>query len=222
MLNVVDDGLVIEAKGIYSIEKFIIARRLMYWQVYLHKTVLSAESLLIKILIRAKELAKSGVELFATPALRVFLYNNYTKSDFEKNPDLLYTFAKLDDFDIFTSVKVWSEHEDLILGTLCKNLTSRNLFKIEIQNKPFKTSYIEKIKQNTAKTYQLKDTELEYFVFTDTIGNNAYNPTSDKINILYKDCQVIDIAQASDELNISVLSKNVIKYYLCYPKDCRE
>ncbi|NVO04313.1 MAG: HD domain-containing protein [Bacteroidetes bacterium] len=222
MLNVVDDGLVIEAKGIYSIEKFIIARRLMYWQVYLHKTVLSAESLLIKILIRAKELAKSGVELFATPALRVFLYNNYTKSDFEKNPDLLYTFAKLDDFDIFTSVKVWSEHEDLILATLCKNLTSRNLFKIEIQNKPFKTSYIEKIKQNTAKTYQLKDTELEYFVFTDTIGNNAYNPTSDKINILYKDCQVIDIAQASDELNISVLSKNVIKYYLCYPKDCRE
>jgi HD superfamily phosphohydrolase len=222
MLNVVDDSLVIEAKGIYSIEKFIIARRLMYWQVYLHKTVLSAESLLIKILKRAKELAEKGVDLFATPALKVFLYNNYSKSDFEKNPDLLYTFAKLDDFDIFTSVKVWSEHEDLILNTLCKNLTSRNLFKIEIQNKSFKTSYIENIRQATAKTYKLKDSEIDYFVFFDTIGNNAYNPKSDKINILFKDNQVIDIAEASDELNISVLSKTVIKYYLCYPKNCME
>ena len=222
MLNVVDDSLVIEAKGIYSIEKFIIARRLMYWQVYLHKTVLSAESLLIKILKRAKELAGKGIDLFATPALKVFLYNNYSKSDFEKNPDLLYTFAKLDDFDIFTSVKVWSEHEDLILSTLCKNLTSRNLFKIEIQNKFFKSSYIENIRQATAKTYKLKDSEIDYFVFFDTIGNNAYNPKSDKINILFKDNQVVDIAEASDELNISVLSKTVIKYYLCYPKNCME
>ena len=145
MLNVVNDQLAIEAKGIYSIEKFIIARRLMYWQVYLHKTVLSAESLLVNILKRAKELAEKKVDLFCTPALHTFLYNKYSEKDFKTNPLLLDVFAKLDDNDIMTSIKVWTSHSDIVLSGLCKQLVDRKLFKVELQNQAFKE---DKIKQH--------------------------------------------------------------------------
>lgn len=219
MLAVSNDSLAIEAKGIYSIEKFIIARRLMYWQVYLHKTVLSAEHLLVNILSRAKELSAAGKELFATPALKLFLKHNYTKNDFIANAAILNAFAELDDNDIFTSIKVWKESDDPILAVLCRCLVNRNLFKIELQNEQFSLQKIEELKQKAKEKYQLTDAQIKYFVFSDSIKNSAYNPTSERISILYKDGKTVDIADAADQLNISVLSKAVEKFFLCYPKE---
>ncbi|MES2592112.1 MAG: HD domain-containing protein [Bacteroidota bacterium] len=215
MLNVVDDQLTVEAKGIYSIEKFIIARRLMYWQVYLHKTVLSAENLLVNILKRAKELTGKKVDLFCTPALKTFLYNQYSKNDFKNNPELLDNFAILDDYDIMGSIKVWTTHQDIVLSLLCKQLVNRRLFKVEMQSIPFKDSKINEIKSKIKKHYKLTDKELNYFVFSGSVANDAYRGG---INILFKDGSVVDIAKASDQLNINVLTKTVKKYYLCYPK----
>lgn len=218
MLNVVNDQLAIEAKGIYSIEKFIIARRLMYWQVYLHKTVLSAESLLVNILKRAKELAEKKVDLFCTPALHTFLYNKYSEKDFKKNPMLLDVFAKLDDNDIMTSIKVWTSHNDIVLSGLCKQLVDRKLFKVELQNQAFKEDKIKTIKQDIKKRLKLNDKEVNYFVFTGIVSNDAYRSDKIRINILFKDGSVADIADASDQLSIDVLAKTVKKHYLCSPK----
>jgi uncharacterized protein len=218
MLNVVNDELAIEAKGIYSIEKFIIARRLMYWQVYLHKTVLSAENSLVNILVRAKELAEKKVELFCTPSLRTFLYNKYSKSDFIKNRSLLETFARLDDYDIMTSVKVWAEHSDPVLSLLCQQLVNRELFKVELQNQPFKEEKIKPIRNEIKKRLKLSYKDVNYFVLTGTVANDAYRPDKIRINILAKDGTISDITEASDQLNIDVLAKTVKKYYLCYLK----
>lgn len=218
MLNVVNDQLAIEAKGIYSIEKFIIARRLMYWQVYLHKTVLSAESLLVNILKRAKELAERKVDLFCTPALHTFLYNKFSENDFSKNAKLLDTFAKLDDYDIMSSIKAWTDHSDVVLSTLCKQLVDRKLFKVELQNQVFKEDKIKAIKQDIKKRLKLTDKEVNYFVFTGVVTNDAYRADKIRINILFKDGNVSDIADASDQLSIDVLAKTVKKHYLCYPK----
>ena len=220
MLTVVKDELAIEAKGVYSIEKFIIARRLMYWQVYLHKTVLSAEFLLINILKRAKELAENGTELFSTPSLKVFLYNKIDKKSFINDTTILDAFSELDDYDIFASIKVWAKHTDKILSKLCNNLQNRILYKIELQKEIFKKDYITLKKETVKKKYLLTNEEAGYFVFTESISNNAYNPANEKINILYKDNQLIDIAEAADLLNISALAKPVKKHFLCYPKDC--
>jgi len=217
-LNVSNDKLVVDLKGIYSIEKFIVARRLMYWQVYLHKTVLSAEHLLVKILKRAKELYNNGVHLFATPAFEFFLQNNFTQTDFKNNPILLQTFANLDDNDIYASIKVWQNHNDFILSTLCTNILNRKLFRIELQNNSFDENRIKNLKQTVAKQYGVTMQEADYFVFTDSIKNSAYNPKNEKINILQKDGSLIDIAQASDQLNIQVLSNTVEKFFICYPK----
>lgn len=219
MLDVHNDSLVIEAKGIYSIEKFIIARRLMYWQVYLHKTVISAENMLMNILKRAKELAEGGAELFATPAFSYFLYNHITKDDFINNRELLNIFAQLDDNDVFTSVKVWQDHPDFTLSQLCRSLVNRNLFKIEIRNKPFDKQYVAKLKDKIAGELNLEADDVDYFVFGHQIVNNAYTVNSDKINILFKDGTVADIAEAADQLNISALSSPVVKHFLCYPKN---
>ena len=219
MLNVVDDQLAVESKGIYSVEKFIIARRLMYWQVYLHKTVISAEYLLVNILKRAKELASQGRELFCTPAFRTFLYNKINRVSFETNKDLLDNFSELDDYDIFTSIKAWTKHDDKVLSMLCKNLTNRNLYKIEIQKHPFGSDYIDQKIKKIKEKYNFSEAESNYFVFTNFISNNAYNPQIDTINIIDKDSNLIDIAEAADQLNISALSKPVKKYFLCYPKD---
>lgn len=218
MLNVVNDQLAIEAKGIYSIEKFIIARRLMYWQVYLHKTVLSAESLLVNILKRAKELAEKKVDLFCTPALHTFLYNKYSEKDFKTNPLLLDVFAKLDDNDIMTSIKVWTSHSDIVLSGLCKQLVDRKLFKVELQNQAFKEDKIKTIKVDVKKRLKLNDKEVSYFVFTGIVTNDAYRSDKIRINILFKDGSVADIADASDQLSIDVLAKTVKKHYLCSPK----
>jgi uncharacterized protein len=218
MLNIVNDQLAIEAKGIYSIEKFIIARRLMYWQVYLHKTVLSAESLLVNILKRAKELAEKKTELFCTPSLRTFLYSKYNEKDFKSDPKLLEVFAKLDDNDIMTSIKVWTEHSDIVLSTLCKHLVDRKLFRVELQSLPFKEEKISKIKADLKKQLKLSDKEVNYFVFGGVVTNDAYRADKIRINILFKDGTVADIADASDQLSIDVLAKTVKKHYLCYPK----
>lgn len=218
MLNIVNDQLVVEAKGIYSIEKFIIARRLMYWQVYLHKTVLSAENLLVNILRRAKELAEKDRELFCTPSLRIFLQNRYTKPDFIHNPRLLETFASLDDYDIMASVKVWTMHNDKVLSMLCKKLVDRDLYKVELQNTPFKEEKIAALKKETRKKLNLNEKEAGYFIFTGNVTNDAYRADKIRINILFKDGTVRDIADASDQLSIDVLAKTVKKYYLCFLK----
>lgn len=218
MLNVANDQLAVEAKGIYSIEKFIIARRLMYWQVYLHKTVLSAENLLVNILKRAKELAQKKVDLFCTPSLKTFLYKQYSKKDFKDNPELLDAFSLLDDYDIMASIKVWTLHKDAVLSMLCKQLVNRRLFKVEMQNQPFKEARIREIKNEIKKRCKLNDKEVNYFVFSGNVANDAYRGDKIGINILFKDGSTVDIAKASDQLNIDVLTKTVKKYFLCYPK----
>lgn len=219
MLNVVDDEPVIEAKGIYSVEKFITARRLMYWQVYLHKTVLSAEYMLMHLLRRAKELAQNGDNLFASPTLEFFLKNEINSELFHKNEEVLENFARLDDYDIFSAMKVWKDHPDKVLSTFSKSLVDRKLFRVEIQKEPFDENYINLLKEKARKKYRLSDKESNYFVFNDKTSNYAYAPGTDQINILFKDGSVTDIADASDDLNISLLSKPSVKYFLCYPKD---
>jgi uncharacterized protein len=222
MLTVHNDQLAVEAKGIYSIEKFIIARRLMYWQVYLHKTVLSAEHLLVNILKRAKQLAERGEELFCTPAFKAFLYNRYDKASFLKDPHLLETFAELDDYDIYTSVKVWMRHSDKVLSMLCENMVNRNLYSISLQSEPFDPAVILELREKVKEQLELNDEEAEYFVFSHDVANDAYSREKIKINILYKDGHLVDIADASDQLNISVLTKTVTKHFLCYPKNLRQ
>ena len=219
MLNVWDGELVVDIKGIYSIEKFLVSRRLMYWQVYLHKTVLSAEQLMIKILKRAKQLSQSNIEVFATPALSVFLKNNYQKNDFIENKSLIEAFSQLDDFDIFSSIKVWQMHDDKILSKLSKNLVNRNLYKIELQNKPFCNERISELKEKISKHYDINDEETDFFVFTTDVVNNAYDIKHENINILLKNNVVKDITEASDQLNAAFLDKIVKKYLLCYPKE---
>ncbi|MFP5470588.1 MAG: HD domain-containing protein [Bacteroidia bacterium] len=219
MLNVVKDELVVEEKGIYSIEKFIVARRLMYWQVYLHKAVLSAEYMLVQTLKRAKELAKLGKELFATPALKYFLYNDLAKNDFIKKPEVLDHFALLDDSDLLSAFKVWTSHEDKILSDLCKNILSRKLYKIEISNMPISKGYVDKISKKIIAKYKISNAELGYYLLRGKEQNNAYNPKKDHIHILYKNGEIKDITEASDNFNIQALTKPVTKYFICYPKN---
>ena len=219
MFNVVDDQLVIEEKGIYSIEKFLIARRLMYWQVYLHKTVIAGEQLLVKILERAKELASGGEMLFATPALQHFLQNDITEINFFEDEYHLLQFSKLDDQDIYASVKVWESDDDPILSKLCKMLNSRNLYKVEITNAEPAADRIERLATQTALALNLDEDDVSYFVFTDTIRNRAYNAGNSNINILMKNNDLVDIAKASDLSNLESLDKTVKKHILCYTRD---
>jgi HD superfamily phosphohydrolase len=219
MLNVHNGQLVVDEKGIYSIEKFLIARRLMYWQVYLHKTVVAGEQMLIKILERAKELALSGRVLFATPNFGHFLNNIIKKEDFIEDPIHLERFSQLDDHDIFTSIKVWAEDGDKILSRLCKNLIERHLYQVEISNQAPELYVIDEMVQKAMDQFDLEEDDASYFVFTDTIKNNAYKPGDGSIQILMKDGSVLDIAQASDNSNLEALAKTVKKYIFCYLKD---
>ncbi|MET3113114.1 HD superfamily phosphohydrolase [Pedobacter sp. CG_S7] len=218
MFNVVDDNLVVEEKGIYSIENFLISRRLMYWQVYLHKTVIAGEQLLVKILERARELALKGVKLFATPALQHFLSNRINVIDFFEQELHLQQFMELDDQDIFASIKVWQDHPDAILARLCKMLTTRNLYKIEITNEAPDESRIALLKESVGVVLNISKEEVRYFVFEDVIRNRAYNAGSSNIYILLKNNTLIDIAKASDLSNLESLDKTVKKYILCYPR----
>jgi HD superfamily phosphohydrolase len=219
MLNVHNDEIVIDEKGIYSVEKFLIARRLMYWQVYLHKTVIAAESLLVKILQRAVYLAEKKVELFATPAFKTFLYERPTVEAFMANPHFLKLYSELDDYDVFTSVKVWCNHEDPILSRICKQLVNRDLPKIEISQTAFNEDLIRELRLKVSKLYGITVEEAAYFVYSESVENKAYSPDDFTINVLYKDGRTVDIAHASDQYNISALANTVTKYFLCYPKN---
>ena len=218
LLNVHNNELVVDEKGIYSIEKFLVARRIMYWQVYLHKTVVAAEFLIINILRKAKELVQSGEDLFCTNALKLFLRANFTLNDFKTDTGLLKVFSELDDYDVFTCAKQWSNHSDKTLSTLCKWMINRKLYKIKILSDKVSETIIDDYKQKTIKELNIPESDTKYFVFSETIENNAYNPKEDRISILYKDKTTKDIAEASDQLNISSLSKPVKKFFICYPK----
>ena len=224
MLDVRNDELVVEYKGIYSVENFLISRRLMYWQVYLHKTVLSAEYLLINVLVRAREIAMKGTELFATPVLKAFLTQKVTLEDFIHNRMIagkpaLSLFASLDDNDIFASIKEWQENPDQILSYLSKCLINRRLFKIKISNKPIPEHKIIMLKEKICQYFNVCDDELHYFLIIDTISNSAYNKvSSDKINVLFKNNKISDIADASD-IKLAVFAETVRKYFICYPKE---
>lgn len=218
MLDVANGNLVVEAKGIYSIEKFIIARRLMYWQVYLHKTVLSAENLLVRIMKRAAALSRSGKVLFASPALQFFLKTRITKSDFESRKEVLNTFSQLDDFDIVSAIKVWQNCEDKILRTLSQKLIKRELLKSRFSDEPFSAQEIQEKIALTSGKLGLTKLETEYFVFTGKVENRAFKTKSEHINILHKDGTVHHIAQDAAILNIKVLSEPVVKHFICFPK----
>ena len=218
MLDVADDRLVIESKGIYSIENFLTARRLMYWQVYLHKTSVAYERMLISTLLRAKELASQGVELFASPALHFFLYNDINHTEFHNNPDCLENFIQLDDNDIWTALKVWSNHPDKVLSTLSLGMINRNIFKVENSAEPIGEDRIKELTLQISQQLGITLSEANYFVSTPSIEKNMYDPADDGIDIIYKDGTIKNIAEASDMLNISLLSKKVKKYYLCYQR----
>lgn len=226
MLNVSNDELVVDEKGIYSIEKFLIARRLMYWQVYLHKTVVAAESVLMKIIERAYQLTLKGEKLFASPAFTYFLNKQPLGTGFLTEPKAIEAYTKLDDYDIMTSIKVWCSHPDKILSGLCLMITDRILPKVEFSNKPFGNDRIEELKKFVCADKNIQFADSHYFVYTDSVRNRAYNldePAGQSgglnIKILYKSGELVDIARASDQYNIEALAKPVTKYFLCYPKN---
>jgi len=217
MLNVVDDHLVIEEKGIYSVEKFLIARRFMYWQVYLHKTGLVAEQLLTRILKRAKELVLDGEELCCSDALNHFLSLEINKSNFDDST--LQVFAKLDDYDIISAIKEWQYHNDFVLSNLCDMIINRDLLRIQIKNKSIKVSELVEHKHDLMNRYKISELEADYFVFQGKITNQAYQQKKENIDVLYKNGKIKDIVKASDQLNLKALSKPVTKHYMCYPKE---
>ena len=221
MLDVSNGQLVIEVKGIYSVEKFLIARRLMYWQVYLHKTVVAAELMLVKILQRAKHLATQGKQLFATPNFSHFLHHSISRQDFKQNSQNLECFTLLDDYDIFASVKVWASDEDFVLSYLCKSLLSRKLYHVEITNETWDHELKAELTANALKTFPITEDEVSYFVFNDTLKNKAYRVGAENINILMKDGTVKDITEASDNSNLEALSKTVEKHILCSVKELK-
>ena len=216
MLNVVDDELVIEEKGIYSAEKFLMARRLMYWQVYLHKTSLVAEQLLMRMLRRAKELTSNGVELKASNSLSYFLHHEITLDKFDDT--VLEKFSKLDDYDIVSAMKEWQSCDDFVLKNLSDMIINRDLLKIKLKNNKINTDSKEKHLQKLIEKYNITREEAEYFVFTGEISNQAYQHDTQQINVLRKTGKIVDIVKASDQLNLKALSKPVTKYYICYPK----
>lgn len=218
LLNVSEGQLVVDQKGVYSIEKFLVARRIMYWQVYLHKTVISAEFLLLNILKKAKELASHGEELFCSPALRTFLYNDYNKASFESDKNLLEVFSELDDYDILSAIKVWKTHDDYTLATLCTWMINRRLYRVEISQDKVSNDRIEQLKAKTQENFDFPTEDLSLAVFTGAVNNVAYDPEKG-IKILHKDGRLSDVIDASDHLNINSLSAPVKKFFVCYPKN---
>jgi HD superfamily phosphohydrolases len=219
MLDVKDDKLVVEAKGIYSIENFLLSRRLMYWQVYLHKTSVAAEKMMIKTLMRAKLLSDKGIKLFASPSLQYFLENEVDSSFYKEHKrEVLHHFVNLDDNDIWCALKVWSDDNDIVLSTLSRSLLNRRLFKIEITNEPPKEEYIRKHISKYVLELGVDEREASFFYSSDVIYTNMYNEDDDSIGILYNDGTIKDISEASDMLNIQLLSKKVKKYYFSYFK----
>ena len=219
MLDVKDDQLVVEFKGIYSAEKFIMARRFMYWQVYLHKTGIVAERVLVKIIDRARELMLKGQHVPCSNTLKVFLANDINETNFDFS--IIEAFSRLDDYDVMSAVKDWCYHEDKILSYLCNSIVNRRLPKIEMRNEAFQESEILGIKEEVKEALHLNDQEVDYLVYHGTVSNKAYNPEAEQINILYKNGEQKDIVKASDSASIQALSLTVRKYFLCYPKKLR-
>ncbi len=218
MLNVADDRLVVDAKGIYSIENYLTTRRLMYWQVYLHKTTVGYEKILVNALTRAKALVKDGQRIFASPALSYFLEHDINREWFDSHPEALEQYAELDDSDIWSAMKVWKHHDDLILSTLATDLLDRRLFKVEVSEERPSETYLQEIRENIAQKMGISIEDTKYLVSLTEIGKDMYNPEDDSIGILYKDGVVKDIAEASEILNVQLLSKKIRKYYLCYQR----
>ena len=218
MLAVHENELVVEEKGIYSVEKFLISRRLMYWQVYLHKTVLAAEEMLIQIIRRARLLSKSR-QLPCSPALSWFLEHEITPSEFISKKEILDRFAELDDADIFSAIKQWQHDDDQTLSYLCKNLLSRKLLKIELQNTPVETEKINSLRRLLGDHSAFTSADNHSLIISESTSNHAYNPTAESIKILFRNGIVKDVSEASELLNISVLRQPVTKYYLCYPRE---
>jgi hypothetical protein len=219
MLEVVNDELVVEEKGVYSIEKFLIARRLMYWQVYLHKTVVSAENMLIKVLQRAKILILNNQNIFTTQALEIFLKNNFYTNDFRKSAKLIENFSQLDDSDIYTCLKYWKNSNDFVLSNLSKRIINREILKIKTGTELVLEQEKEERIEYFSKENNCSKEEASFFVFSNKASNSTYSIKESNINILMKDGDIIDITAASDQFNIEALSKTVNKYFLCYPKD---
>lgn len=218
MLNVVDDNLVVDYKGIYSIENYLTSRRLMYWQVYLHKTTVACEKQLISLLSRAKYLARQGEQLFAPPSLRYFLYNEVDREHFMANDDALHYYELLDDNDIWSSMKVWMTHSDPILSLLARDLIERRIFKVEVRNEPVEEAEVSEIQHTIATRMGTTYEEAAYLVNVSAVQKDMYDIHDDHISILYKDGSIKDITEASEILNISLLSKKIRKYYLCYQR----
>ena len=218
MLNVADDKLVVDSKGIYSIENYLTTRRLMYWQVYLHKTAVGYEKVLVNTLKRAKYLVRQGQDVFATPALAYFLKNDIDAQWFSSHPEALQMYAELDDSDIWSALKVWKHSEDKILSTLATDMTDRHLFKVEVTEQRPEDDYLQEKMHQIAVSMGIPEEDAHYLLTLTEIGKDMYDPEDDSIGILYKDGTVKDIAEASEILNVQLLSKKIRKYYLCYQR----
>ncbi len=218
MLHVVDDQLVIEAKGIYSIENYLTSRRLMYWQVYLHKTTVACEKVLINTLKRAKQLVSEGHTLFASPALLYFLENEVDVRIFEEDDRALSYYVQLDDNDIWSALKVWATSDDKILSILSTDIINRRLFKVEIHEESIQQAQLETLREKLSAQFGISYNDTQYLFSVDTIRKDMYDVNDDRISILYKDGTIKDIAEASEILNVSLLSKKIVKYYLCYQR----
>ncbi|MBF7091683.1 HD domain-containing protein [Flavobacterium sp. ALJ2] len=216
MMNVVNDVLVIEEKGIYSVEKFLLSRRLMYWQAYLHKTSLVAELILTKVLKRAKELTLKGIHLPCSEPLLFFMQNKINLETF--TPETLDLFSQLDDFDIIGALKSWQKHDDFILSTLSKMIVNRDLLKIKLTNEKVSLEELQSLKERFATQNNISAIDASYFIYRGKIKNQAYSKEAEPIRILKKDKTIEDVVEASDQLNLKSLSKLVTKYYICYPK----
>jgi uncharacterized protein len=219
MLDIVDNQLVVEQKGIYSVENFLTARRLMYWQVYLHKTSICAETMLSQIIRRARELLKQGEEVFTTENFGLFLKNEVSLAEFQSGRKYLQAFTEMDDHDVWACIKVWTKHSDSLLSSICTKLLDRKLYKIIISEEPFEDSFLEKIKNDFLSQEGINEDNLPYFMVQGTISNEAYLSEKQAINILTKNKLVIDIADASDLPTIKALSNVVKKYYISWAKD---
>ncbi len=218
MLNVADDHLVVESKGIYSIENYLTSRRLMYWQVYLHKTAVAYEKVLVNTLTRAKHLAAMGKEVFAPPALRYFLYNDVDAEWFIQHEDALEMYRELDDSDIWSSLKVWKHSDDKILSILATDMLDRHVFKVEVHDEPVSEERIKELEMHIADKMGIPPGDAHYMISIDTIQKDMYDTDEDRIAILYKDGTIKDISEASEILNVQLLSKKIRKYYLCYQR----
>ena len=218
MLNVVDDQLVIDYKGIYSIENYLTSRRLMYWQVYLHKTTVACEKVLVNALLRAKKLASEGVELFASPALHYFLYNDVDAAHFSIDSEALQHYIDLDDNDIWSAVKVWKDSDDKVLALLSNDLIERRPFRVEIHDEEVSDERIAELRKELAEHFGITTDDAWFLISLNTIQKDMYDIHDDHISILNKDNTLKDIAEASEILNVELLSKKIRKYYLCYQR----